>query len=486
MNYNELLSSILKDTGDTCQYYSWKPTAQQQAFIDDKSPMKAAIGSNRSGKTATQGYIIGLLADGKYQIRDNKPKSHYNVLYVSLTSAMSRTVAAPAIKKFVPSAWIDYAESKNEMTITSDSGVTVTVYFRSVEQSREKVQGISTDLLIIDEQIDDEEFFNECVTRTLDVKGQTVLGFTALLGSNFETDLPMPKYCFKMSDNPIVSAAEIERLFANMSEQERKIRVDGAVLDLAGNKYLQGDSRALISAIFNEPVLFTRQLHGFQVEYFSEEIYEDLVYTAGADVASGSGNDFSTFCITATDWTGRCEVVLLAYSNTASTNKFEDLIMELGEEFGFPPLQVEASGIGISVVQHLMARGYPSFQRRKDADCRFVTENIGFKTTAVSREFALTEFQSAITNKLFIPRSKKLAEELLHYAYSLKSHRFDHEPGKHDDCLWAAMMSYLCSRSVDFPAKPKPILSNKEEQFAAELKAACDRAKSMPVDDYLY
>jgi len=484
MDYNDLLTSIANDIGDKCQYYSWKPTVTQQAFIDDKSPAKGAIGSNRSGKTATQGYIIGLLADGKYKIRDNEPKKHYEVLYVSLTTQMSRTIAVPAIKKFVPEAWIDYSESKSEMLIRSDSGIEVLVYFRSLEQGREKVQGLSIDLLILDEQIDDENFYNECVTRTLDAKGQTIMGFTALLGSNFQTDLPIPKYCFKMTDNPIISKAEIESLFKNMSAQERAIRVDGAVLDLAGNKYLQGDSRALISAIFKESPKFTRQLHNFTVEYFSEDIYDDLIYTAGADVATGSGNDFSTFCITATDWTGRCEVVLLAYSNTASTPQFEDLIMELATEFGLPPIQIEASGIGISIVQHLLAKGYPSFARRKDADMRFVTEELGFKTTGVSREFALSEFQTAIVNKQFIPHSSKMADELLKYSYMISNRRYDHPPSGHDDCLWAGMMAYLCSRSVNFPEKPKPVLSTKEAQFAEELKRAIEAAKTTPIDTY--
>jgi hypothetical protein len=81
-------------------------------------------------------------------------------------------------------------------------------------------------------------------------------------------------------------------------------------------------------------------------------------YVAGADVASGHGDDYSVLTIV-----GRkgldSKVVAVIRSKDLTTYQFAQEIYQLGEKYNFPLLAVERNAMGVSVVDDLILMKYP-------------------------------------------------------------------------------------------------------------------------------
>ncbi|MFA5149166.1 MAG: hypothetical protein WC491_08600 [Candidatus Omnitrophota bacterium] len=81
-------------------------------------------------------------------------------------------------------------------------------------------------------------------------------------------------------------------------------------------------------------------------------------YVAGADVASGHGDDYSVLTIVGKKGLD-AKVVAVIRSRTLTTNQFAREIYDLCETYSFPLLAVERNNMGVAVVDDLVAMRYP-------------------------------------------------------------------------------------------------------------------------------
>jgi hypothetical protein len=453
-----LLKSIAAEMGTGCRYYNWKPSPAQEAFIFDESPVKLLTAPNRTGKSASLGRIVAELAWGKRGIRGKKLK-HYNVICSSLTYQMSYAVMVPAILQFIPDSWWELDKMLNEIMITNPAGITVKIFLRCQSQGREKAQGISGDLLIQDEQLSDEEYGNELKMRVVDVMGEQIYAFTPLLGANFLTDTDGAHHHFKISDNPILSRAEMEAAAEKMSDVERRIRLDGEIIDLSGNRFISGTDLAAVRG--RALPLVSQKNNGLWKEYyFTDEIYDEGVhYIITEDVASGSGEDYTHIVIYALYYDGTSQHVFSSYSNLADVPTATDYVKNLNKIWNNTSFLCDATGLGISVAQTLAREAGITSMRRKDADLRFLVDKVGFQITEKSREWLLYEYRYALAkNKHSIGNDPQLFSELKVFAYDLAKRRYEHPSGHHDDAIFAhalANVAISMSRLPDAPKKGK-------------------------------
>lgn len=454
---DELLKSLAKEVGNKYIYKQWTPTKAQMAALTDESPTVRIIAGNRAGKTATLGRRIAELAHGNLGIRGRETKNEYKVFFVSLTNAMSRQIAYPAVRCQVPESWQTYRESYGEHTIYNPyKDITVQIFYKSIEQGREALQAAGLDFIACDEQFDDIEVYNELRARLVDNRGQMYLGFTALLGAGILTDIEASEHRLSVLDNPKIDPDEVAEFGKGLSEEEYKIRIGGEILDLSGMKYLPRNEIDLMRKKAIKPLkVDTKML--FTEYYFTDTIYEEGVhYAMGVDVATGSNQDKVGVSINAKDYTGGIQQVFYAESSVSDTPNTINYLRELYKIWGAGlDTLVDCTGVGITVTQTLAKEGYGVSLRRKDADMRYISDKVGFKFSDVSREWLLETFRVAIKKHEYEVNADTVLREFYTFQYDIKRRRYDHVSGAHDDGIMASALSYIASTMQQLPTPPK-------------------------------
>lgn len=472
-NVSSKISKIRRSIGSS-KYFSFIPNTYQQAAFLSRAPIVRLVGGNRSGKTAMIGFMARMLAEQKTQIRENPIKPNYEVMILSLDANLTRQVIYPMLESMIPPAWLEIQKHISEAWIRCPGKSNVHIVFKSAEAGREKVQGGSFDWIAIDEQLTDENIWSELKMRIMDTKGRITFHLTPLLGSNFVADIPADEFVLPTEANPILDKAEILALTEGMNEVEKAIRLYGKWCDLSGCKYLDSKDVAWIKAMLDEPVEVINLGRHLDLFLFEDDIYEDSTYVAGGDIASGSGGDYTTLKIGRLEYTGHVVECGYLRSNTTNIPETVDAFYAVAEAYDFPLMLIEATGIGISVVQGLNYKGYQNVARRRDANMQFITNDIGFKTTQHSREWALTEFKKGLQKHLHIIRDYVTSEEIKNYQWSSKKNRYDHVEGRNDDALWASMMLWLAAQQAELPRAPQDrrLVDITKLPLADQLKAA--------------
>lgn len=230
----------LYNTGD-------KVHKKQVAFHKSSKRIRALFGGNRTGKTVggAAEAVMHALGDSRY--RKLKPSSGW---VVSLSNEVQRDVAQKEILKWLPKKEIknviirhgrkDDPENSFIDKIILKNGQTIG--FKTCEQGREAFQGTSQGWIWFDEE-PPEDVYKECWMRIIDTKGHMWFTMTPLKGLTFvynliylneRNDPEIEYWMMEWEDNPWLDEEEIERMIANMSEEEREARQYGKFTSLCG------------------------------------------------------------------------------------------------------------------------------------------------------------------------------------------------------------------------------------------------------------
>lgn len=121
------------------------------------------------------------------------------------------------------------------------------IAFKSAESGADKFQGASVDLMIHDDH-DDKEVFDECDMRVMDCKGETIYNRTPIHGMNWLYDTFYVPFkngnavdtfvsLANMYDNHFLPLEEIHKQEAKLSEKERRMRIYGEFVSFEGLVY---------------------------------------------------------------------------------------------------------------------------------------------------------------------------------------------------------------------------------------------------------
>jgi len=250
---NRVLEDIGKNKLPT--YNATKIHKKQMIFHKSKKRKRLLLGGNRTGKTVGGAVETVWWARGNHPYRKIKRATEGWV--VSVTNEVQRDVAQKEILQWLNPDWIIdigvRAGSKSDIDnaildyilVRSERGGVSKIGFKSCEQGRKKFQGTSKDYIWFDEE-PDEDIYDECQMRIMDVEGSIWLTMTPLMGLTFIYDRLFlnerndPEVlCIKMSweDNPYLPLREIEAMIANLTPEQQESRRHGNFVAMTGLVY---------------------------------------------------------------------------------------------------------------------------------------------------------------------------------------------------------------------------------------------------------
>ncbi len=218
---------------------------KQLAFHRLDKRNKWAFGGNRSGKTECGAVESVYFATATHPYIKNR--NNVEGWVVSLSYEVQRDVAQAKILKYLPpSAIIDIVMEKGSksspahgiidfIAVKNSLGGVSKIYFKSVDQGREKFQGTSLDFVWFDEE-PPQDIYEECKMRVLDKKGYIFGTMTPLKGLTFiydqiylnKSEDPEVAYIeMTWKDNPYLDKTEVKRMMDTMDDETLSTRCYG-------------------------------------------------------------------------------------------------------------------------------------------------------------------------------------------------------------------------------------------------------------------
>ncbi len=253
------------------EYNAREPIHKKQVeFHKCQSTNRWVFGGNRSGKTECGAVETIWLARGIHPYKENKPRDGW---VVSLSQQVQRDVAQNKILQYLKREWIEDISMITGKKSSAEQGVIDCIYiknvfgtiskigFKSCDQGREKFQGTSLDFVWFDEE-PPEDIYLECKMRVLDKCGEIFGTMTPLKGLtwvydkiylNEVNDEDVWYEQISWEDNPFLSKKEVDKLTANMSEEELNSRKYGNFFSGMGLVYSEFDIHENVIEPFDVP-----------------------------------------------------------------------------------------------------------------------------------------------------------------------------------------------------------------------------------------
>ena len=218
---------------------------KQLDFHKSSKRNRWVFGGNRTGKTECGAVECIWMARGIHPYRENR--KNVTGWVVSLSQKVQKEVAQEKVLKYLNRSWIEEIIMKSGKRGSPEYGVIDTIViknvfgglsrisFKSCEEGREKFQGTSLDFVWFDEE-PPEDIYVECRMRVVDTCGDIFGTMTPLKGLTFvynqiylndRGDDEVFYVFMDWSDNPFLSAGEVKRLSATLSNAELENRKFG-------------------------------------------------------------------------------------------------------------------------------------------------------------------------------------------------------------------------------------------------------------------
>jgi phage terminase large subunit-like protein len=253
-----------------------KRTSQLDAFLDMGAEATAIFGGNRAGKTEMAAMYTVATAAGtnewwvkQWLVNNNLPldliqEQPTTVIASALSYGDALGYVRPKLSKFLPKNTIykSWNAQNKAKAILPNGGEIISM---SADSGRKKYQGISAALCWLDEE-HPLDIFEECLLRTIDLKGTILLSMTPLLGLTWPNELFILnsnnvsfKY-HKISglDNPWVSSVKMRKAVSHLSEEGQASRLYGDFTNQTGLVYPEFDRKLHVIEPFDIPKSWKR------------------------------------------------------------------------------------------------------------------------------------------------------------------------------------------------------------------------------------
>jgi phage terminase large subunit-like protein len=402
---------------------------------------KWALGGNRTGKTvggALQAVLYSLgegarkyLKSWPQEFREayepliTRFKGHVEGWVVSLSNEVQRDVAQKEILKWLPKDEIEEIKAREGKKDDPENAILDFIIlkngniigFKSCDQGRAKFQGTSKHWVWFDEE-PPKEIYDECMMRTLDVKGNIFGTMTPLMGLTFVYDdiylndnKPIDKqdpevHCAQWSweDNPFLDVSERKRLEGMYSEAELEARKQGrfimpgacvfdklALLKMQDKCY-PGERGNLIWDVKHKKVTWDSYNQGEYEIWFHPNKTDE--YLNSDDVAEGlEHGDYSVASVI-----NRTQLRLDAvWHGHIDADVFGERILRLQAYYNIPLLVPERNKDGAVTVNELKKHDVTIYRTMVfDKEYDEERETIGWLTTSKTRPLVVNAIKKAV------------------------------------------------------------------------------------------
>jgi len=248
---SDLFGEVLTKTVTRPSIFGYVPHEKQVKFHSSGVKGRLYIGGNRSGKT------VGGVVEDIWRLRGSHPYLQVppapirgRVVTTSYAEGV-KMIMIPEFAKWLPpsdlinGSWEDsYAKQDRVLTLSNGS----TCEFMSYDQKLEKFAGTSRHFIHFDEE-PPKSIFTECKLRLLDTEGFWYITMTPVEGMTWvyddvyvpgkEKKASIDIIDIDTSENPYISEAEMENVFADLDINERKARKEGKFVQIGGLVFTQ-------------------------------------------------------------------------------------------------------------------------------------------------------------------------------------------------------------------------------------------------------
>jgi phage terminase large subunit-like protein len=471
---SKILSGLRAELGTAPREQRLHPK-QQEIFNDRTNRIIGVVAGNRSGKTHIPVSIVRGLAEGTYSPMGRPPEKEYTVCFFSLDHILNRDVILPKFRQIIPNGWLADNIKGNRVqtptyTIVIGPVAKVHVLFKSADSGREKLQGFECDMIFADEE-PPEDCFKELMARLISKKGIMLATFTPLNGITWSMEYFSKHKIYRMSmrDNTFLDPAEIDLYASDLTEEERRMRIEGEYVDMAGSRFLSGKDNAWIDSTKKSATLRMRYTDDSFMEddngelyIYSDEIRPKSIRACGIDVATGQGRDFSVIKIKEMH-NGVVDELACFRSNITSVPALSRVAMAMCHWYDDPYVNIEKNGVGVTLLQEMLERGYKRFAGAYNREDLLTEAKLCFTSSEGGRNWLLSESRRAIQNRRNVVRDYKTAHELMQMQYM--KNRYDHPKNGHDDCVFADALAWITFLGLPEEEKPVTVPEGSHEWF---------------------
>lgn len=307
------IASGLRTAAVRPNVFGYEPMPKQQTFHESTAKGRLFLGGNRSGKTVAGAveavrWLMGSHPD--YKVPDVPIRAR--CVSTDFLHGVEKIVK-PEIARWLPlsalknGSWED-SYSKEFKTLTLENGSFLE--FMSYDQDLEKFAGTSRHFIWFDEE-PPEAIYKECLARLIDTGGHWWITMTPVEGMTWVFDQVYVRGKIDpnifvvevdMTENIYLNPAEIDLFTSNLDRDERKARIQGRFVQMAGVIYKTFSERHIIDPFFPDPsshLHFAMMDHGFnnptawlwgavdndgQVFIYDEHYQSGLIVAQHADV----------------------------------------------------------------------------------------------------------------------------------------------------------------------------------------------------------
>jgi phage terminase large subunit-like protein len=528
----------LDGSGKVHKFYTWEPYKRknfgdesfQHKMLRCKAKTIALIGGNRIGKTETGARLVVsrcLGFDPFYDGIKNRLKCSYEIpqrwwvctepdLVEGLFNTLREMIPPAEIKKI--------RESKAHQDIQFVNASLIEM--KSFAQKRKAYQGARLNGVWIDEE-EPEHIYLELKTRLIDLGGTLLRTLTPVEGTTWLheklfglNDTPQGRRCYgrmsgkfawftgKMRENPYLSEADVESYIEEFKNDEDAlaIRIEGNYKLLAGENAFGTDNLAYALSTVCEPVTFgIFDENGSLVETKEApsnfKIWETRAeghgYVIGVDPAMGGERSDNSAVSVKEVQSGRTVATLCGQIEPSD---LAHMVYCAGQYYNQALIVVEINNHGALVQTKLRDMKYPEhrFYRRIGFTGRIhnVLETFGWRTDKTSKPLMVSEYRSALSQKITSVRDEDAVAEMSGYVVLKKNLPGYHGYGpsskkRNDDRLTAEMLAWQGLKQMSMYTSGSEVLRARDAALATRerIKAERDRLLAddfeMDIDEFI-
>lgn len=230
-------------------------TSQRHSLLNMGKEATLISGGNRAGKTEIGAMLAVAYASGKKE-QYVKDWLMLNDLPINLIQDQPSTVwcaslsykdgleyLRPKLDKYLPVGTKKTRWNSQDRAVAKlpNGGRIVSM---SCDSGRESFQGGAVSCVWMDEEPNDEGIFDECMLRTVDLRGKVIITATPLKGLSwmFERFIENPSTGFEVVkisglDNPYISSYKMRRTVNHLTEASQRSRLYGEFSSQSGLVY---------------------------------------------------------------------------------------------------------------------------------------------------------------------------------------------------------------------------------------------------------
>lgn len=241
----QLIAEALRRTKDPFYQYlpynnrrDGKPSWQWR-FLKAAPDYKGriALGGNRIGKSMMGAFECWLAITGKHPYK--KFPVNGKLWICASDFGKIRDINLPKFELFLPSNYKlgSYYSKQDKIWWVEGEGRSWKVQFKSAESGRRAFEGDDIDIMWFDEEMP-QEIYTECMMRLIDRSGIWFMTATPVLGTAWLKAKTEEEAVFDtygaMWDNPYLLEEEIRLAAAEMTDEEKLVRIEGKYIIFGG------------------------------------------------------------------------------------------------------------------------------------------------------------------------------------------------------------------------------------------------------------